>query len=75
MIYGDPRWRLATLDCKPRQARKGATVVVDAGAEGTLAGVASNLVCVVGGLGASEVRTFTPWGCLEISVGYARRLG
>jgi len=40
-VYGGPRWRLATLDCKPRQARKGATVVVDAGAEGTLAGDAT----------------------------------
>jgi len=40
-FHGDPRWRLATLDSKPRQARKGATVVVDAGAEGTLAGVAA----------------------------------
>ena len=40
-IHGGPRWRLATLDSKPRQARKGATVVVDAGAEGTLAGVAA----------------------------------
>lgn len=41
-VYGDPRWRLATLDSEPRQARKGATVVVDAGAEGTLAGVAAS---------------------------------
>ncbi len=33
----------ATIDCEPRQARKGATVTVDSGAEILLAWIAANM--------------------------------
>ena len=35
----------ATIDCEPRQARKGATVAVDSGAQGLLAQVATKPGC------------------------------
>ena len=44
MHYGDPFRFLAPRSRKPRQARKGAAVVMDAGAEGQLVRIASLLL-------------------------------